>query len=171
MALYFACDTAIKKSWEILIFKEDNEMIKYDDSDSVKIASCMALLKHKEKEDFLSVEVKNHAKLMSVIRKEVGHFEDKINREHLAKVYFVKVNYGDNIRVEAQSGVFAISADHETFISEMKKKKDSKKRYIIPLSLKESIQKELNVLNINEFTVYTEMTDTTKHLKNNIGSV
>ena len=168
MALYFACDSDIKKSGEILIFKERTEMIKYDDSDSVKIASCMALLKVEEKNDFLNGGEDDHAKLLSVVRKEVGHFEDIINRDHLSNIYFVKVNYGDNIRVEAQSGVFAISANHDTFISKMNEKRANPSRFIIPFNSKKTIREELNVLSINEFTVYTEMTDTTKHLKDKI---
>lgn len=144
IALYFACDSSIKKNGEILIFKERTEKIKYDDSDAVKIASCMALLKETEKEDFLMSGGTDSAKLLSVIKREVGHFEDIIQEKDLSNIFFVKVNYGDNIRVESQSGVFAISANHHTFVSRMKEKRESKKRYIIPQNLKDSIRRELN---------------------------
>jgi len=166
VALYFACFDSLNSIGELLVYKEYRSNIKYGDSHKVKIASAMALLNNDEKTKFLC-EGKTD-QIVNRIRNEEPGFLDDIDPEHVNEVYFVKVNYVDNPRIQSQSGMYAIGANHIEFEKMIKKKRPMNVMLLILPSDKKTILKELDLFGINKFTVYLSLRDTAEYLKDNI---
>lgn len=168
IALYFSCEG--ETNGKVNIFKIKEENIKYFDSDTVSCISNLCRLNQVEKgaiyeymvDDNLEEESfndKNEIKrLISFIKEEKPYFEPKIKKNDLTKIVCVKAKK-NNPRISFQSGaflLFSLESDIETDL-EIKK-------YEIEIENKEEILKDLNILNINESTVFPYIENSAKYI-------
>jgi|GEM_PF-2912897 len=172
IALYFACDTNENFSGEFIALKENKDMIKYIDSDSVRIASMLSRLNYSEKMNVLDCEEdggKAFETLLYRVQFEAAHFTNIIKKEDLHNVYFIKARFNADSRITHQSGAFILGTDHRDFEQKIcEKLVSNQKRFIIPSVCKKKILEELDSLNINQYYVYDSLNDTANYINLNI---
>lgn len=165
IALYFACKSAPDEDGEVILFSMDRSEVKYFDSD---VASCVANLARlpKEEKDNINLEEDNFNDQISVkrlvhfIRKEKPYFEPKIIPDDLRKIICVKGKQS-NDRISSQSGAFLLYG-LDAVMDEEGTPEISVMR--ITVSNKSSILKELDLLNINESTVFPYIENSAKYV-------
>jgi len=176
IALYFACKSGLGKKnekgvyedeieGEIILFAIKKEKIKYFDSDIVSCIANLARLPKKDK-DLIDFSEKNFnhqpsiKRLIHLIREEKSFFEDKIIPKDLQKIICVK-SKRSNSRISLQSGaflLFGLNAElNETGNHEINVKR-------IVVKNKASILQELDLLNINESTVFPYIENSAKYV-------
>lgn len=166
IALYFACKG--KENGKVIIFKIKEENIKYFDSDTVSCISNLCRLIKEERDAIQNMMIdvaleeksfneKNEIKrLISFIRQEKPYFEPKIKKEDFQKTVCVKAKK-NNSRISFQSGAFLLFSLKPDIEEEIKK-------YEIEIENKEKILKDLNILNINESTVFPYIENSAKYI-------
>ena len=182
VALYFACNEKSKQDGKVFAFKVPTDDIKYYDSDTVSIIANIA----KRPSNF-SVEKIRHLKmnefndqddlcyLLHEIKEEKSYFQNIINPSDIERVVAVKVKQNNN-RIIKQSGAFLIFGINGKKILPAKIPND----WIINLELKgvdfeinnsskDNIIDELNLLGINEATLFPELENQAKYLKKYYG--
>jgi hypothetical protein len=165
IALYFACKSAPDEDGEVIVFSLARSEVKYFDSD---VASCISNLARipKAEKDNINFDNDNFNEQISVkrlihlIREEKPYFEPKIIPDDLRKIICVK-GKKSNDRISSQSGAFllygldAVMDEEGTLeINVMR----------ITVSNKPSILKELDLLNINESTVFPYIENSAKYV-------
>lgn len=169
IALYFACKGNKSEEGKVIIFEIKKENIKYFDSDTVSCISNLCRLNQKEKDIIYKCMTDNQEKdefnekdeikrLISFIKEEKPFFEPKIKKDDLTEIVCVKAKK-NNPRISFQSGaflLFSLESDIETY-SEIKK-------HEIQIGNKEEIIKELEMLNINESTVFPYIENSAKYI-------
>lgn len=158
VALYFACNENDGKDGEVLIFSMLDEQIKYYDSDSVCILSNLS----KQHIDFNFD--KNKDVLVYDIQQEKFNFNgDYLTEDATQEVYCVlpKLN---NDRIIRQSGAFFIFG-----IGHTKKNpaqlKDTPMKIIIKGEYKKAILQELQILGIDEASLFPEKDKIMKQIR------
>ena len=165
IALYFACKSTPKEDGEVIIFSMPRKEVKYFDSD---VASCIANLVRlpKEEKDKISFEVddfngqKSIKRLIHFIREEKPYFEPKILPDDLRKIICVKGKQS-NDRISSQSGAFLLYG-LDAVMDEEGTPEITVTR--ITVDNKEKILKELDLLNINESTVFPYIENSAKYV-------
>ncbi|EFW23715.1 FRG domain protein [Solobacterium moorei F0204] len=179
VALYFACNGDYKKDGKVISFRIPNSYIKYYDSDTVSILSNIS----KRPDDFNIKDIanlntkefnekENIQYLLHEIREEKAYFQSIINPEDIGKVVAVKVKQS-NIRIIKQSGAFLIFGINiekmnpamvpiKWIVDSSKEKID----FTINKDDKKLILKELDSLGINEATLFPELDNQARYLKN-----
>lgn len=171
IALYFSCINSkrseVESSGEVIIFKVKKETIKYYDSDT---ASCLAnLVKLSYKDKSLISFNKNTEtfneqiavrKLVSFIKDEKPHFENRVSPKTLKSIICIK-GIQNNHRITSQSGAFFlfgqdVSFDEDNFTGIYVER--------VIVKNKESILKELDLLNINESTVFPQTDSSARYI-------
>lgn len=160
VALYFACKSNRNKNentGEVIVFFIDDEHIKYYDSDT---ASCLANLArlsnfekesidfHKERERFN--QQPSIKKLLHFIKEEKPFFEPRIDKNDLVNIICIK-GIKNNIRISSQSGVFLLFG-LDSYLEETGN--DYIKIQRIKIHNQKKILDELDLLNINESTIF-----------------
>lgn len=169
IALYFACKSNIDKKGEIVIFNIKKDFIKYSDSDTVSCIANLVKLPKQEKDriDFTLVkedfnQQSSIKRLLHLIKEEKSFFEPKIEPDDLKKIICIK-GKKNNDRISSQSGSFLLfgldSIFQEGGIEDI-----SISRILI--EDKEKILKELDLLNINESTVFPYIENSAKYVAN-----
>lgn len=179
IALYFACKSkygkevdgkyAGEEEGEVIIFTLDRGQIKYFDSDTASCIANLARLPKKEKDqiDFSLDKVKFNKqtsvkRLTHFIKAEKPFFESKIVPGHLRKIICVK-GKKSNDRISSQSGallLFGLDAVlDEKGTPEIKVTR-------ISVANKAAILKQLDLLNINESTVFPYIENSAKYVAN-----
>lgn len=165
IALYFACKSSIDEEGEVIIFSIKREDIKYFDSD---VASCIANLARlpKTEKDSIDFDSDNFNEQISVkrlihfIKEEKPYFEPRIIPDDLRKIVCVK-GKKNNDRIYSQSGAFLLfgidAVLNESGTPEIKVSR-------ITITNKTSILKELDLLNINESTVFPYIENSAKYV-------
>ncbi len=171
ISLYFACsDPSNKdKGGQVIVVKEENKHIKYHGSDTILAKCCLSFIRNADREAIFrycqpnqseildnkkttGIEKEAIHRLYHEIRSEYPTFEYEIAAEDLLKMHFVAANK-DNERMKAQDGVFAFFG-----LDEKRCKKELEDKVVakinIPNRMKISILKELEMLRINDSTVY-----------------
>ncbi len=187
VALYFACSSNERKDGEVLIYSPKTENVKKANSDTIEILCAIAGLRMNEKEEIHKLIIANEKgnidvdyfnstlivkKLIHEIRKVTGDFECSINPKDLQKTYFV-VPTRKNERIIRQDGVFLVNGLHvfndnvnynnivESNVHELSKfqvkKNGVKLHFIIPSNSKQQILSELNLLGINQSSLFPEI--------------
>ncbi|SHN93096.1 hypothetical protein BHECKSOX_2115 [Bathymodiolus heckerae thiotrophic gill symbiont] len=165
IAIYFACKSAIKDDGEVIILSMKRKEIKYFDSD---VASCIANLARLPKTEKNNIDFKEGTfnetqsvqRLIHFIREEKPYFEAKIIPDDLRKIICVK-SKKNNDRISSQSGAFLLyGLDAE--LSEGGTDDINVSR--ITVTNKESILQELDLLNINESTVFPYIENSAKYV-------
>lgn len=165
IALYFACKSAPDDDGEVILFSVKRDEIKYYDSD---VASCIANLARLPKTEKDNIDIDNPnfnnqdsvERLLHFIREEKPYFEPKIVPDDLMKIICVKGKKNNN-RISSQSGAFLLfgldAVLDEDGTSEIKVSR-------ITVTNKTSILSELDLLNINESTVFPYIENSAKYI-------
>ena len=165
VALYFACGhfKEIKSDGKVYQFKIKKENIKYYDSDEVALIANLAKI-NINKTNF----IQNFDNLIHEISEEKPHYLDissKKNKnkyqKYIMKIFPVKVKLNNN-RILRQSGsflIFGISNLHSKIKTIDFQNSDIiiEKEFIIDKNAKNRIRKSLNLLSINENTLFPEL--------------
>lgn len=182
VALYFACsnqDGKINKDkdGEVVALSIPSKEIKYYDSDSVSILSNLCKLKTIEKRFNFDLEKNefneqdNIYKLLHAIREEKSYFTNVMVPKDLNSVFCVKVKK-NNARIIIQDGLFLIfgiglsredvlEINNEWILSS----KDNYK-IVIEKNDKRKILNELELINISNKSLFPEIENNIKMLKN-----
>ncbi len=178
IALYFACKSNIGKltngeyvgevTGEVVVFELGRDKIKYFDSDT---ASCIANLARMPKADKDAIDhgIEDIAafnsqlpiqRLIHFVKEEKSFFEPRIKREHLRTVICVK-GKRSNDRISSQSGAFLLFG-LDSVLDEKGTPEIEVTR--ITVSDKAAILKQLDLLNINESTVFPYIENSAKYV-------
>ncbi len=165
IALYFACKSALEEDGEVILFSMNRDRVKYFDSD---VASCISNLARlpKEEKDNINLEDENFNDQVSVkrlvhfIREEKPYFEPKIIPVDLRKIVCVKGKQS-NDRISSQSGAFLLYG-LDAVMNEEGTPEITVTR--ITVANKPAILKELDLLNINESTVFPYIENSAKYV-------
>lgn len=177
VALFFACKNynadEENEDGRLYRFEVKESDVKYFDSDAVSVVANISrrpkdfsieTIKHKDKDDF-NEEIPIQY-LLHEIRSEKPHFLDLIESEHIESVFCVKPKL-DNPRIIRQEGaffIFGINNDKsQPAIFDIEYKS-----FIINKSDKKRILNQLDVLGINESTLFPEIEHVAKHLKDKL---
>jgi len=165
IALYFACKSSPEKDGEVIAFYIKRKDIKYFDSD---VASCIANLARLPKAEKGAIRFNDDGfneqqpikRLLHLIREEKPFFEPVIIPDDLRKIICVK-GKKSNDRIYSQSGAFLLFGLDAVF--------DEGGTLDIPVSRititnKKEILKELDLLNINESTVFPYIENSAKYV-------
>ena len=159
VALYFACNADFSEDAQVYIFSPQEAKIKYVDSDTVSVLANIS----KMDDSFGNKDIlkKNTGRFIHFIRKEKPFFEDYLKPNCLDDYVFVRASY-NNKRIAKQNGAFILvgvkntkmfpAKITESFILNRKPTK-----ILIPYSSKKDILKELELLSINEGTLFPEI--------------
>lgn len=168
IALYFACKGNEEKDGDVISINVDNKAIKYFDSDTATCISNLCKLSFQEKEKIaFELQDINHqtvmAKLLHYIKEDKPYFEDRIV-DDIKNVICIKSKF-TNPRINAQSGLFLLFGldakleDENDFNFKIT-------HYLIQPENKSKILRELDLLNINESTVFPYLENSAKYISN-----
>jgi len=186
IALYFACKSESKEDGEIIVFSINRGNIKYFDSDVASCITNLARLPKNEKDDiqFYEQSIEGEAdikektdaeieeeiaefnkqdsirRLTHFIREEKSFFEPKIIKSDLRRVICVKSKQS-NDRISSQSGAFLLFG-LDAVLDELGTTDIKVVRFSI--TNKSNTLKELDLLNINESTVFPYIENSAKYV-------
>lgn len=172
VALFFACSDEKQQSEDGRLFRFEikDDDIKYYDGDTISVVANISRRPHK----FTIKEIKSLRNstfnnkeeiqyLLHEIRSEKPHFSPVIDSKHLEMVFCVRPKL-DNPRIIRQEGAFFIFGIDDDK-SKCAKFEFQYKSFIINKSEKAKILKQLDILGINESTLFPEIEHVAKHLK------
>lgn len=176
VALYFACDSNLKKEGEVVVFKVPKEEIKFYDSDTVTILANIVKrpidlsieeLDTTDTDAFNSTEP--IAKLLHEIRDDKSHFHPIIDYRDLSRVLAVKVKLNNN-RIVKQSGAFFLfgfdtKKSNPARVPESWIVSKTKLDFIVSIADKENVINELDTLGFNEGSLFPDLDNQSKYLK------
>ena len=165
IALYFACKSSTSEDGEVIVFSMTRNNVKYFDSD---VASCIANLARlpKSEKDVIVFDENGFndqppiKRLLHFIKEEKSFFEPKIIPGDLRKIICVKGKQ-TNDRISSQSGAFLLFG-LDTIFDESGTPEIKVSR--ITITNKKSILDELDLLNINESTVFPHIESSAKYV-------
>lgn len=172
IALYFACKARKSKeelSGDVISIQVPRNKIKYFDSDTATCISNLCKLTNKDKESLsvgeLDANYKNaKRKLYHCIKDDKPYFQEIIKKGSINEILCIKGKI-TNSRINAQSGAFllfgldAVLEDRNIFDFEIT-------HYLIEPINKERILRELDLLNINESTLFPYLENSAKYISN-----
>ena len=177
VGLFFACKEMKESVGELVVFKVDDEEVKYTDSDIISIVSNLSKISDNfDIRTIKDLEIDKFngeiiiSKLLHEIRQEKPYFYPIIDPDHLENVYFVKPIMR-NKRIIKQDGCFIIFGINGTKKCPAKIKNllmNNKKRIraIIPNDIaKRNIMNELDLLGINQGSLFPEIENYSEYLK------
>ncbi|GAB4063807.1 hypothetical protein [Uliginosibacterium sediminicola] len=155
---------------EVIIFKIDPKQIKYFDSDTASCLANLARLPQVEKEliDYSIVDMREFNeqevlhRLHHFIKEEKPYFEPRIIKEDLKSVICVK-SKRSNDRISSQSGSFLLFGQDAQF-REGGMPELGIELIRLAVANKNKILKELDLLNINESTVFPNIESSAKYI-------
>ena len=182
VSLYMTVDKVDESSnypiGEVVVMKENKKDIKYSDSNAVTILSSLAVLETKYKQELYEKIVESiekndpsiyknslsYKRFVAEVRNELAYFDESFfSPEVLLIPRHVKVGM-INERIIAQSGNFIlfglydyINGNHVDLNTVIKER--------IFIVNKKNILKQLNLLNINDSTMYPDKDHTSKAIK------
>lgn len=177
VALYFACKEKVKKNGQVLVFRIPKQDVKYYDSDTVSILANIAkrsidfniINYSRERIEFNNSE--HIAYLLHEIKEEKSYFQSIIDPNDIERVVAVKVKQS-NSRIIKQSGAFLIFG----IKGEKSKPAIIPNEWILNLNAKgvdfeinndskDEILEELDLLGINEATLFPELENQALYIK------
>ena len=168
IALYYACKSNPDVDGEVIILTVDREQMRYFDSDT---ASCIANLARLPKVDKDAIDHNIEdidqfnsqlpiRRLIHFVKEEKSFFEPRIKREHLRSILCVK-GKRSNSRITSQSGAFLLFG-LDAVLNESGTDEIGVTR--ITVSGKAEILRQLDLLNINESTVFPYIENSAKYV-------
>ncbi|WP_061010294.1 FRG domain-containing protein [Vibrio sp. CUB2] len=168
VALYFACSGFIDEGidGEVLVYQIPNNDIKFYNSDTVSVISNLAQINS----DVDLTTDDGIGKLIHVIKNEKPYFLDKIDKSDLTRVVCVQPKQ-DNKRIIRQSGAFLLFAMGDEFKKNTSAKIPAEfllKEFNISIlnKDKEGLLASLEHIAISEATLFPEIDNVAKYLKN-----
>lgn len=169
IALYFACKGNEGLSGEVVSIQVPKNKVKYFDSDTATCIANLCKLTIKDKESLsigeLDVNYETaRKKLYHFIKDDKPYFREAIEDGSINEVLCIKGKI-TNSRINAQSGAFllfgldAVLEDKNNFGFEIT-------RYVIEGDIKKKILMELDLLNINESTLFPYLENSAKYISN-----
>ncbi len=158
VALYFACKEYKNEDGELLIYPMMKEQIKYYDSDSVCILSNLAKLSS----NFIFTKDKDY--LVYDIQQDKPNFRGKYLKAEATKKVFCVMPKLNNDRIICQQGAFFIFG-MGTSKDKPAKLTDEPIKIRILAKGKEAILNELQMLGINEATLFPEIDKVMRQIK------
>ncbi|WP_322520722.1 FRG domain-containing protein [Guyparkeria halophila] len=165
IALYFSCRSAPEQDGEVVIFSMDRKQVKYFDSDVASCIANLARLPKSEKDliDFNLPDFNNQkpvGRLLHFIREEKPFFESRVDPEDLRRIVCVK-GKKSNDRIASQSGAFLLFGQDAVFDESGTDDIDIAR---VSVSNKKDILEELDLLNINESTVFPYIENSARYV-------
>lgn len=172
VALYFACSENKGDLGELLIFSEHEDEIYYPQDDLVEVLASMPLLSYREKQILYNAlcsdsEYQNAIQpLLSYVNKY--GIENRINRADLVKNIVVRTKK-DNARIVKQDGMFILFGLREmnptkNETANIRVRIDNKILLLICTD-KRRIIEELDLIGINEATLFPEIENISHYIK------
>ena len=169
IALYFACKGNEKLSGDVILIQVPRNKIKYFDSDTATCIANLCKLTNKAKESLsagvLDANYKNaKRKLYHCIKDDKPYFQEIIKKGSINEILCIKGKI-TNSRINAQSGAFllfgldAVLKDKNIFGLKIT-------HYLIEADTKKKILMELDLLNINESTLFPYLENSAKYISN-----
>lgn len=172
VALYFACCNNFNNIGEVIAFSIDSKQIKYANSDTVAMLASLPLFSYGDKSEL--IDSLHFGKTSDVI----GRFEHEIQTEKpgfKAKIdvsnledCFVVLPHKDNNRIVKQDGAFIICGVNNSIEKTINRKLrlyKNKKAVLFFISDKKQILKELDLLSINESSLFPEIDHVSEYIK------
>ncbi|WP_411878562.1 FRG domain-containing protein [Polaromonas sp. YR568] len=168
IALYFACKSRVAEDGEVIILTVARNKIKYFDSDTASCIANLARLSTVDKEaidrtiegitEFNAQEP--IGRLIHFVKEEKSFFDSRIQPEHLRTILCVK-GKRSNDRISSQSGAFLLFG-LDAVLDEQGTPEITVKR--ITVSNKAEILRQLDLLNINESTVFPYIENSARYV-------
>lgn len=168
IALYFACKSNHEEDGEVIILAVSRDQIKYFDSDTASSIANLARLPKADKDSIdhsiEDIEEFNGQmpirRLIHFVKEEKSFFEPRIQREHLRTIVCVK-GKRSNDRISSQSGAFLLFG-----LDAVLDEKGTPEIVVtrITVSQKSNILRQLDLLNINESTVFPYIENSAKYV-------
>lgn len=169
IALYFACKSSENTDGEVIFFRVQKDDIKYYDSDT---ASCLANLAKLSKVEQNKINTKLDKikfndtpvieKLVHFIKEEKPFFKAEIEPSDLKKIICVK-SKKSNERIASQSGAFLLFGI-DSSLNEKGTESIQINRVVIKKEDKSKILIELDLLNVNESSVFPYIENSAKYI-------
>lgn len=192
MSLFFALDgNEAGQDAELIVFKINEEKVKYTRSDNVALVCSLPFLKKQKSDEVIReanrmlirgnvkcvIDFFNSRKVIRDLRYEVAYerpaFEPRILPSSLKKDYFVQATY-DNRRIYNQSGGFiacSLNPENTENLNSYRLKNEKGKKMIFIIrekEVKDEFLKFLEISGINSSTVYPEIDKSAEYFKNNL---
>lgn len=168
IALYFACKSRVDEDGEVIILSVARDKIKYFDSDTASCIANLARLSTVDKEaidrtiedvtEFNSQEP--IGRLIHFVKEEKSFFDSRIEPTHLRTILCVK-GKRSNDRISSQSGAFLLFG-LDAVLNEQGTPEIAVRR--VTVSDKMEILRQLDLLNINESTVFPYIENSAKYV-------
>lgn len=174
IALYFACKGGKGLSGDVIFIQVPRDKIKYFDSDTATCIANLCKLNNKDK-DILSAGASepNYTsvmkKLYNYIKDDKPYFQEVMKKSSINEILCIKGKI-TNLRINAQSGAFlmfgldAKLTDGKDFGFEII-------HYLIQDKDKEKIIRQLDLLNINESTLFPYLENSAKYISNKFKNI
>lgn len=184
VALYFACEGGEDTDGTVLLFLAEENAILHSNSDKVLILTAMSHLSKSHKDQLLNIcdsEIKAKGIKRAILNRglarkasvrklyqeitRVSPFEKEIACFDLLQSFYVQPAF-TNLRIRAQHGLFLINglcANQKECASRNENKIFAKVR--VPAALKKRILGELDSVGVNRKTLFPEIEDTIKYLR------
>ena len=169
IALYFACKGNEDTSGDVILIEVPKQKVKYFDSDTATCIANLCKLTFKDKES-LSVGKSDanysnaKKKFYHYIKDDKPYFQEIIKKGSINEILCIKGKI-TNSRINAQSGAFllfgldSVLQDKNNFGFKIT-------HYVIEAKAKKKILVELDVLNINESTLFPYLENSAKYISN-----
>ena len=169
IALYFACKGNKRLSGDVVSIQVPRNKIKYFDSDTATCIANLCKMTNTDKESLSAGNLDaNYStamkKLYHCIKDDKPYFQEIIKKGSINEILCIKGKI-TNSRINAQSGAFllfgldVVLEDKNNFGFDIM-------HYLIEPSNKEKILKELDLLNINESTLFPYLENSAKYISN-----
>lgn len=163
VALFFACHNKDIMG-RLFVFKVHKDEFKYYDDDSISVLANIAKLNssfniEEIEKKYADINKNNEVhRLVHEIRREKPYFEDKILKETFHQTFFVKSKYNNN-RIINQSGAFLLFGINKTRYepSTFTNQNPDNVIYLIPSKTKPKMLRQLELLNIQQNTLFPEL--------------
>jgi hypothetical protein len=173
VALYFACTGSPDTHGEVIVLRVRKDIIKFFDSDTVSCIANLARVSSTDKAALIKLpaatfnEHPTALRLLHFIKEEKPYFEPKIIKDDLLRVVVVRPKLNSR-RILAQAGAFLLFGQLEE-IDNTKVDGIEVERIIIDRESKPKIVKSLDLLNINEGSLYLDIDSYAGYLKRRYG--
>lgn len=169
IALYFACKGVKGTTGDVISIKVPKEKIKYFDSDTATCIANLCKLKPKDKEVLSAGSTEPNFnkimdKLYDFIKSDKPYFKEKMQGSSIKEIICIKGKI-TNLRINAQSGAFLMFG----LDAELGNGQDFGfivNHYLVENKHKEKIIQELDLLNINESTLFPYLENSAIYITN-----
>lgn len=174
VALFFACESELDQYGELLVFFENSKNIKYPNSDTISVLASLAAFSYENQlqfkhaaENIYDLKEFNNSisRLIHEVSLEKPAFKPEIKQSDLLSSFIVYA-LKNNSRIIKQDGAFIICGlnDSNDILNTFRYRKDGK-NVILLVSNKREMLNELDSLSINQATLFPEIQNVSKYIK------